>query len=299
MSETALETRFLDLEEGRVAYDDTGGDEPLVLCAPGLGDLRSQFRYLRPVLTGAGFRVMTMDLRGTGDSSAGWTSYTPDDVADDMEQVLHANLSATPAVVICNSMAAASAVRLAAEFPSIVRALVLVGPVVRDHETAPEEEAGLHAAIDAMLAGPWGADVWAAYYRGLYPTWAERHQPPDLDEHIARIKRNLAEHGRLHALRAFSVAHKRQSAARVDRVHVPVLAVMGSADRDQPDPAAELDWLAKVLCAKTLLLDGIGHYPHVEAIDVTGAAILEFLHGLPSGQRRRIATRRARPDVRR
>ena len=42
--------RFLPVGEGRVAYDDTGGSGPLVLAIPGMGDLRSEYRALRPLL---------------------------------------------------------------------------------------------------------------------------------------------------------------------------------------------------------------------------------------------------------
>ena len=33
-------TKFLEVEGGRIAYDDTGGDGPVVLAIPGMGDLR-------------------------------------------------------------------------------------------------------------------------------------------------------------------------------------------------------------------------------------------------------------------
>ena len=57
-------TRFLDRGAGRIAYD-VIGNGPLVVAVPGMGDLRSTFRHLVPALVDAGFRVATMDLRGT------------------------------------------------------------------------------------------------------------------------------------------------------------------------------------------------------------------------------------------
>lgn len=51
--------------EGRIAYD-VAGAGPLVICAPGMGDLRSVYRFLAPELVHAGYRVATMDLRGRG-----------------------------------------------------------------------------------------------------------------------------------------------------------------------------------------------------------------------------------------
>src|SRR5271170_3145456 len=70
-------THFLKLPDGQIAYDDTGGTGPLVICVPGLGDMRQQYRLLAPKLAAAGFRVVTMDLPGHGESSVGWPEYSP------------------------------------------------------------------------------------------------------------------------------------------------------------------------------------------------------------------------------
>jgi pimeloyl-ACP methyl ester carboxylesterase len=43
-------TQFLDVPGGRLAYEVSGPDgAPLVLCAPGMGDLRGAFRFLTPL----------------------------------------------------------------------------------------------------------------------------------------------------------------------------------------------------------------------------------------------------------
>ena len=55
-TQTSGTTRFLDRLEGRIAYDVTGTG-PLVVMAPGMGDLRSTWRYQVPVLVAAGYRV--------------------------------------------------------------------------------------------------------------------------------------------------------------------------------------------------------------------------------------------------
>jgi pimeloyl-ACP methyl ester carboxylesterase len=271
----ASQLRFLHLSRGRLAYDDTGTGAPLALCVPGMGDLRSQFRLLRPQLTSLGLRVATLDLRGTGDSSVSWSSYTPKDVAGDMTALLLA-LNAGPAVLVANSMAAASAICVAANEPPLVRALVLLGPVPRDHPGS----ALTRAAARLAFRGPWGASAWASYYRGLYPSVSRSSDPDawaDLQEHIHSLKANLHQPGRLRALRGFIEASKADCSRLARRVGAPVLAVMGSKDPDVPDPAAELNWLRQETGAQTLLLEGVGHYPHVEALGPTWAAIEGFL----------------------
>src|SRR3712207_1811225 len=82
---TTSATRFLDLPDGRLAYDETGDPAgPLVICSPGLGDLRSTFRGLAERLAAAGARVVTVDLRGHGESSTGWPDHSPAAVAGDL-----------------------------------------------------------------------------------------------------------------------------------------------------------------------------------------------------------------------
>ena len=62
-----MATLFLDRESGRIAYD-VRGSGPLVICAPGMGDIRQTFRHIVPALVAAGHRVATFDLRGHGES---------------------------------------------------------------------------------------------------------------------------------------------------------------------------------------------------------------------------------------
>src|SRR5580692_1226207 len=77
-------TQFLKLPDGQIAYDDSGGTGPLIICVPGLGDVRQQYRFLAPRLVAAGFRVVTIDLPGHGESSVDWPDYSPAAVGADI-----------------------------------------------------------------------------------------------------------------------------------------------------------------------------------------------------------------------
>ena len=78
-------TEFLDVEGGRIAYDVTGAG-PLVVLAHGMGNRRDAYRFLAPQLVAAGYRVANVDLRGHGESSTGWSSYTRTDTAGDLQR---------------------------------------------------------------------------------------------------------------------------------------------------------------------------------------------------------------------
>src|SRR5258708_7606126 len=80
----AQSARMLKLHDGQIAYDDSGSGGSIVVCVPGLGDLRQQYRFLAPRLESAGLRVVTMDLRGLGESSTDWPDYSAASVGADI-----------------------------------------------------------------------------------------------------------------------------------------------------------------------------------------------------------------------
>lgn len=270
VSTTEVATAYLARPRGRVAYD-VSGEGPLVVCVPGMGDLRSVYRFLVPVLVQAGHRVVTMDLRGHGDSDATFDAY--DDVAAGTDILaLIRELGGGPAVVIGNSMGAGAAAWAAAEEPGLVAGLVLVGPFVR------QVPVGAVASLSFRLAllKPWGPAAWNAYYARLYPG----RKPADLDAHRARIRRSLARPGHWRAFVATTHTSHAPVEARLPEVHAPTLVVMGGRDPDFPDPAVEAALIADRLHGRPVVLPDAGHYPQAEYPELVGPAIVDFLAGI-------------------
>ena len=263
-----LPTRFLDLPQGRLAYDDTGGAGPLVVGLPGMGDLRSEYRALRPLLAAAGYRVVTMDVRGFGETSATWPDVSARSVGQDVVQLV-AHLQAGPAVVLGNSFAAGAALWAAHESPDRVRAVGLLGPIVRD---APPN-AVMSALVRLGFAGPWRVAFWMAYWKSLFPLC----RPADHAAAAAALAANLREPGRMDTLRRMVALSKADTAALVPQSRVPALVVMGTRDPDFKDARAEAAWLAAALGAPLLLVEGAGHYPHLEQADLVAPPLLDFL----------------------
>src|ERR1700693_3559808 len=114
---------LIDRPEGRIGYD-VGGEGPLVVLVPGMGDLRSQYRFLAPVLRKEGFRVACTDLRGHGDSDTTFPSYGDVETAGDIVALIEE--LGGPAVVVGNSMGAGAATLTAALQPDLISGLVLV-----------------------------------------------------------------------------------------------------------------------------------------------------------------------------
>src|SRR5258708_26886955 len=70
--EAAKVAQMLKLDDGEVAYDDTGGTGPTLICLPGICDLPAQYPFVAPIFSAAGFRVVTMYLRGLGAFTSRW-----------------------------------------------------------------------------------------------------------------------------------------------------------------------------------------------------------------------------------
>ena len=262
----SLETLYLDRPDGRIAYD-ARGRGPLVICVPGMGDLRSVYRFLAPLLEEQGYRVVTMDLRGHGDSDTTFDKY--DDAATGGDLVALVRHLGGPAVLIGNSMGAGAAVWAAAESPRLVSGLVLLGPFVRN---APVGTAAMLAFRLALLR-PWGAAAWTAYYASQYPG----RRPADLKQHQARLRDNLRRPGHWRAFAATTHTSHEPVEARIAEVRAPALVVMGERDRDFSDPAAEAELVAARLHGRVVMVPGAGHYPQAQHPEVVGAAVVPFL----------------------
>src|SRR5947209_5861731 len=199
--------RFLERPEGRIAYE-VAGTGPLVVCVPGMGELRSSYRTTVPALVAAGFSVVTMDLRGHGDSDATFTSY--DDVAAGGDVLALLEHLGGPAVLLGNSMGAGAAAWAAAERPDLVAGLVLLGAFVRN----PPTNAVKALTFRALMGGPWAPRVWSAYLPSLYPG----RRPEDFDEHRTEILASMRRPGHARAFRATTRTSHAPVEARLDGV---------------------------------------------------------------------------------
>ncbi len=266
-----IEDHFLDRPGGRIAYSDQGSG-PLVVMAPGFGDLRQEYRFLAPKLVAAGYRAVTMDLRGHGRSSVGWDDHTCAAQGSDM-LALAADLDAGPAVLIGNSISGGSAAWAAAEAPDRIAGLVLIDPFARNVPISWWKAALFRAVMHTAFVGPWAPAAWGAYYASLYPT----RKPADFDSYKARLVASLREPGRMAALQAMMRTGRDDVEARLGAIRAPALVVMGSSDPDFDDPAGEAAAMAGLVKGTVAMIEGAGHYPHAEMPEVTAPAILDFL----------------------
>ena len=197
---------------------------------PGIGDLRQQYRFLAPHVAAAGFTVVSMDVRGLGESSAGWSDYSAAATGSDMLALIQ-ELDAGPAHLVGNSSAAGSAVWVAAEAPERVASLTLIGPFVRDiPPRSPLQPLLVWGTINVGLARPWGVGVWGTYYTSLYPT----SKPHDMDAYVQPLEPMSKSRAAWRPFGPCSAVPNRTSRPVSPRVQTQTLVVMGSKDPTSP-----------------------------------------------------------------
>lgn len=278
------ETQFLEVKGGRIAYD-VSGEGPLVLLSPGMADIRSSYRFLAPIIAKAGYRVVRVDLRGHGESSTDWDSYSHADTAGDLIAVIRE--LGGPAVLIGQSFSGGAATIAAATSPDLVSAIVEIDPFTRPPKTSlgalvrntNNYRSGALPLMQFIFTG--SVKAWSKYLSVAYPG----HKPADWDIWLAALQANLGERGRAEAAQRManskeSKATLKDAATQLANIRCPVLVVMGREDSDFVDPWAEataiVDLLPDSLGAYEMI-DNAGHYPHAQYPEQVATAVISFL----------------------
>lgn len=268
MSET------VQVADGRVAYEVSGTGASVVVAVPGIGDTRASYRSLAPLLVAAGFKVYVMDLRGHGESDAEFSSYTSEDIGDDVVALLD-TLDLRDVTLLGNSVGAASSVHASLQSGRVGRIVSLSGFV-----SDPPHFGLMKPMLSLMFARPWGVWAWGRYRKTLFVT-----PPADLEDNHTQVLANLRTPGRLRAVRMMMCSSKAGVTARLQELKVPALVAMGAKDPDFPDPAAEAARQSEVLGGKNevVMIDEAGHYPQIEKPEQTARAVEDFIRGCEAG----------------
>ncbi len=270
-------SEFLTVEDGTIAYE-VGGEGPLVVLAHGMGNTRDAYRFVAPRLVAAGYRVAATELRGCGESSAQWPSYSRTDIAGDLVALVR-HLGG-PAVLVGHSISGGAATIAAAQAPELVSGVVELAPFTRAQTVRLGDlrvrryRRGLLLLARAALLG--SVPAWLRYLELATPG----RRPADWTAWLAGIEADLRRPGRMAVLKRMGQSAPTDAGAQLGNVGCPVLVVEGSLDPDWVDPRAEGEAVVAALpdgLGRLEVVEGAGHYPHVQHPDEVVSLVVEFL----------------------
>ena len=232
-------TEYLDLDGGRIAYDVTGSG-PLVVLSHGIGDRRQVYRFLAPMLAQAGYRVVSADLRGHGESSMGWKSVTGTeaitrtDIAGDLLELIRQ--LGGPAVIVGHSISGGAATIAAAQRPDLVRGIVEINPFTKTQKVSlgglvriRRYRRGMSRLMGTQLFR--SLRIWMRYLDLAYPT-----KPADYADYMTALAAKLREPGRMAEFMKTGKSTPADAGAQLPNVTVPALVIMGTLDPDFAHP---------------------------------------------------------------
>ncbi|GAB6897726.1 alpha/beta fold hydrolase [Kineosporia succinea] len=257
-------TQFLEVDGGTLAYD-VHGQGPLVVLAHGMGNSRQAYRFMVPELVAAGYQVANLDLRGCGESSVDWPSWSRTDIAGDILALVR-HLGG-PAVLVGHSIAGGAVTIAAAQAPELVTAVVELAPFTRAQVFKVSDlkvsrvRRGMTRLIGMALLG--STTQWKKYLEVANPGV----RPADWDSHLAEIEASLREPGRMKALQKMGQTTPADAGAQLGNVRCPVLVIMGTDDPDWGSPQAEGEAVVAALpegLGRLEMIPGAGHYLHTQ-----------------------------------
>ncbi len=249
-------------------YEITGSGR-LIAFGHSLGMSGKIFEPIRPALENHG-RLLTWDARGHGNSEKPATSWTVEDLADDLRALIE-HLGEDRAVVAGLSMGGNTAVVYAVAYPDKLDGLILVDTTAWYGEDAPE--AWEKKAHDAETKG---MDPVVAFNLSRWFSDSFQDEHPDRVEMV--VETLLANDTSSYAAagRALGQFDAREG---LSRINCPTLILVGSEDPATPPAMAE--YLHQNIANSELhVLPGLRHMTPVEAPDRVGQLIGDFLENL-------------------
>lgn len=239
-----------------------------VLLLHGLGSSGDDWALQLPALA-ARYSVLTVDLRGHGDSPASreWPSIS--DMAADVRRLLRSE-SVGPVHVVGLSLGAAVALQLALDHPSAVRSLTLVNGFARLRLGRRGAWTGAVRLLLLLLGRMDWLGRWVA--RTIFPE-------PDAAALRRQAAARLAANSRAAYLRALWALRSFDVRDRLHEIDIPALVVVGDRDPVVPE-RAKLELIGGLPYARRVTIEGSGHATPLDAAPSFNQELLAFLRAV-------------------
>lgn len=272
----ATETRFIEVQDGRLFVEIVGAGRPVVFVHSGITDSGmwdAQFAGLN-----LGARIVRYDMRGFGQSSAVGEPYSH---VDDLLAVV-TSLGIENPTVVAASMGARVAVDLALRNMIEIERMLLVGPAL----------SGVRFE-DPELRGCWER-MSEAWERGDIESvidietrfWINGPERPEGGADAAVIEQVKTMQRRIIELLPETeedpeIEEPDVTEERLGRLTMPILVVVGEHDVSDIHRNAELI-RTSASDANVVVMPNTGHLPSMESSDAFNKLVLDFLAQSPS-----------------
>ena len=259
-------------------YEDVGAGRPVVLIHGWPLSGRSWENQV-PALVDAGYRVITYDRRGFGESSQPWNGYDYDTFAADLDALLQ-HLDLTDVALVGFSMGGGEVVRYIGTYGTarVSRAVLAAAVPPYLYKSADNPDGGLDdATIAAFEAGVKGDRL--AFVDGFVENFFAAGDKSDLvSQPLKDYSRNIAAFaspkGTLDCIAAFGRADFRGDVAKVD---VPTLVIHGDSDAIVPFEVSGKR-SAEAIAGSTLhVVEGGPHGINASHAEEFNRVLIEFL----------------------
>jgi pimeloyl-ACP methyl ester carboxylesterase len=253
-------------------YTDDGAGVRIILLVHGLSCDSDDWVWQIGALT-KNYRVVAVDLRGHGRSSAPESGYTPEILADDLARFL-GQLGVAGVVAVGHSLGGAVASALAVRHPRLVDGLVTIEPA---YGVSAEDAIALDTISNGLQGAP-GRDALLALIAGVEGDGTpgflrEMHRRKVLRTSLPVLQQAFS--GLWEAPRRFGLADQAGRFLRLRQC--PVLAVYASPARAGWDAATFHHEYSRALA-----WEGAGHWLHQERPDDFNSLLVEWIDELPS-----------------
>ena len=231
------------------------GEGPPVVLLHGLSATRRNVVQGSRALVKRGYRLISYDARGHGESSAA-PSYEYSDLVADLEAVL-ADLELERAALVGSSMGAATAMAFTLEHPERVPALVQITPAYTGYARTGDADGATWEKLAAALDEGVDEFVNVAQPQGLPERWRDVAREASRQ----RMERHTNLRAVAQALREVPVSIASKGLDPLSELEVPVLVVGSQDDSDWLHPLGVAEEYCRKLPNCELVVEDKGQSP--------------------------------------
>jgi pimeloyl-ACP methyl ester carboxylesterase len=269
------DARMIDSHDGGTIYTISRGSGPVVVFCHGVTLSSRVWSKQFDAFPAAGFRAVAFDSRGHGESRAGDTGHSLDNLADDLRTVLE-ELDLRDVVLVGHSMGGMSVQAFAIRHPEVIEARVrgLVLMSSSSHNLVSDAKRVRGAVERVLNLGPDVGTFMRQRNLGLLLAnigFGDNPHP----SHVEATREMLAGCDKETTREAVSALLHLDLTEGLPQLQIPTLVVVGTADALTP-PRDSRRIAELVPGARLVEYPGAGHMLMYERTDEVDALIMDF-----------------------